>query len=505
MNDSKSIFFINPRLVFSSKDLFTTGIVYMPFLLAYLIASLKELKVKLKLTDCFGESPNTIEKKNNMYFRGRNLEDLDKSINEYPTIFAIYAINLSSHESVIEITQFIKKKYPKSKIIILENSQAVTAYSLKKVAKDFYAAGADYIATGDLEISAYYLIKKILNSDANEIENIPGVGFIRNSETFYNNQNEKIEDLDKLNFPAWEFFPLNNYWNLKYSHGPMETKKYLPLLTSRGCPYPCKFCVIVDTNNKKWRKRSPKNIINEMNYFFEKFNVHEFHIEDVDPTINDRRTKEFCNLLIENNKNYIWKICSGTKIESIKDEQTVELMAKAGCNYISVSPETGSKELLKKIDKPFDLKKLLILMKSMIEHKIYTQACFILGFPGESEKDILETKKLIKQLTIFGLDEIALFIISPVPGSEIYEKFVGYSSLSELNFSPVWRKDYKYLNKIRLKLYFLFIFYKFINHPKKVLTQSFRFLKRNFKTKMEMTPYRAMHLATMIFLYNLKK
>ena len=133
MNNIKKICFINPRLIFSSKDIFTTGIVYMPFLLAYLISKIKKLNVKINLIDCFGNNPNQIEKKNGMFYRGININELELNINDCPDFFAIYAISLSSHESLIEIIKYLSKAFPRSKIIILENSQAVTSYSLEKL------------------------------------------------------------------------------------------------------------------------------------------------------------------------------------------------------------------------------------------------------------------------------------------------------------------------------------------------------------------------------------
>ena len=88
-----------------------------------------------------------------------------------------------------------------------------------------------------------------------------------------NFENEKInfveDNLDDLSFPAWEEFPIKNYWSLGYAHGPLSSEKYLPLLTSRGCPYPCNFCVVPKTNMRKWRSRSPINII-EGNKILEK-------------------------------------------------------------------------------------------------------------------------------------------------------------------------------------------------------------------------------------------
>ena len=98
---------------------------------------------------------------------------------------------------------------------------------------------------------------------------------------------------------------------------------------------------------------------------------------------------------------------------------------------------------------------------------------------------------MVKRLTLNGLDEIALFIISPVPGAAIFKEFKGYSGLSDLNFTPSWREDYEALNNFRLALYRSFLLWKLRYYPFKVLLQCVNFLTRHFETKMEMVPYKA--------------
>jgi radical SAM superfamily enzyme YgiQ (UPF0313 family) len=321
---------------------------------------------------------------------------------------------------------------------------------------------------------------------------VAGVG----SPDFYNPPGNVILDgeLDQLSYPAWDLFPLENYWALKFGHGPVTSGRYLPLLTSRGCPYPCKFCVVPATNNQKWRARSAANVVAEMQYYIEEFEVHEFHIEDLDPTISDTRIREICAEIIERGLDVRWKLVAGTKVETIRSEETIDLMAQAGCNYISISPETGSAKVLKLMRKPFDLEHAVRLVKRMNEVGIRSQTCFVLGFPGEEDEDRQLTFEMVRDLTIKGVDEIALFIITPVPGSAIYDEFEGYNSLSDLNFTPTWRTDYQVLSKFRLDLYRHFLWWKLRYHPGKIIRQAFNFLIRRFETKMEMVPYRALVL-----------
>ena len=252
---------------------------------------------------------------------------------------------------------FLKKNYLNIPVVILENSQAVTAYSLSKVKDEFLNIGCDYIVIGDIEKPALSLYNNL--NDINYIKNIKGLI----SKNINNNKIDFIEDLNEIDFPAWEDFPLKNYWDLGYSHGPLSSNKYLPILSSRGCPYPCNFCVVPKTNERKWRARNADNILKEIKHWKNKFDVKEFHFEDLNPTVNDKRTKECCNLVIKEKIDFTWKIVAGTKVESIKDAETIELLAKSGCKYISISPESGSSEMMKEINKPFNYQHALKSVK----------------------------------------------------------------------------------------------------------------------------------------------
>lgn len=488
-----TIALINPNLVVQRNDPLTTGIVYMPISLAYLAATLRAAKYPLKVIDAYAGAPRRTRREGNFLFFGLDEKQLLAELPQDLSSVFIYAINLTNHISTIGIVSAVKRAHPKIPVVVLENTQAVTAYALSLVAAEFYAAGADYVLTGEAERRAPQLLT-VLESGADEkaLRAIDGLG----TPIFYNPPNGFLLDknLDDLPFPAWDLFPLENYWSLHFAHGPLSASRYLPLLTSRGCPYPCGFCVVPATNSQKWRPRSAANVVDEIEHFVKTLGVREFHIEDLDPTISDERIREICAQIARRNLKITWKIAAGTKVETMRDEQTIDLMAAAGCRYISISPETGSPRLLKLMRKPFNLKHAVRIVKRMNQAGIRSQACFVLGYPGETEEDLRMTWDLVHDLTRVGVDEIALFIITPVPGSFIHEQFSGYASLSELNFSPTWRSDYQVLNRFRLRLYAHFLWWKLRYHPLKLLRQPFNFLLRRFETKMEMVPYRALVL-----------
>ena len=115
----------------------------------------------------------------------------------------------------------------------------------------------------------------------------------------------------------------------------------------------------------------------------------EFHIEDVNSTIDDQRTRKICKEIIKQNLKVQWKLVSGTKVESIKDRETIRLAAKAGCTYISISPESGSKRIMKQIKKPFNYRHAVEIIEEMNNQK--SVSLFVIGFPGENLQDQMMT------------------------------------------------------------------------------------------------------------------
>lgn len=479
---------INPNNVTQKGDFFGTGIPYMPILLAYSASYLINHNHYVDVIDAFGSNPLKKRKEAGFIIQGLTKDEIKSRINSKTNLICIYAGHVVEHAVIISLIKSIKyySGNLKAPIVIMENSQAVTSYSLIKSKNEFFKAGADFIIYGGPEITLKELADAIKKKK--QISEIKGIIYKLNGKIKINARRKQTGNLDDIPFPAWDLFPIENYWKLGYAHAPFK-KSYLPILTSRGCPYNCQFCIIPFTNQRKWRSRSAKNVFEEILYFSKKYNVREFHFEDLNPTVDKKRIWELCNLIIKNNLRIKLKFASGIKIDTI-DKKTLQLLKKAGCNYLSFSPESGSPRVLELMKKPFDYKHSLEMAKEMNNLKIRSQACFVLGFPGEKEKDMALTLDYIKKLAKAGVDEVALFIMTPIPGSKPYEMFECMENLSQLTFSPKWRAEYKKLHNFRKKAYLLFFIYKILYHPLKTSKQPFNLILKNFETKMEMTIYR---------------
>ena len=477
---------VNLPLVIQEKDPHT-GIVYMPLMLATLSAYLKDSGFDIQVVDAFGEDPWHFSEDSGLLVQGLPIQAIPERIRRDADAVLLYFGNVSNYLGVRRIAAMLRERMPDTTLILCENAQAVTAFSLRHDAENLLEQGFDLLLYGDVERSAVEALRSL--REGRPFPETDGFIFRRTDGSLHAGKGiPLIPDLDALPFPDWISFPLSRYWSLGYAHGPFQGP-YLPLMTSRGCPVRCRFCIIPGTNNQRWRARSPVNVVDEMEMLQQRFGVSDFHLEDVNPTVNDSRIRELCKEIGRRGLKVTWKIVSGTKIETMKPE-TIPLMARAGCDFIGFSPETGSPELLKKINKPFNHELALELVRLMRRHGIRSQACFVLGFPGETPADVKKTKRYIRRLIFAGVDEIAQFIVTPIPGSAIADAFSGYRDYSELTFSPRWRQDYPKLHRRRQRQYAAFFFWKMVRQPRRLLRNAINVLRGKFETKMEQALFR---------------
>jgi len=494
---------IGPGIVTQKGDFFGTGIPYFPLTVLYAAAHLRSLGHNINLIDAFGENPFQVAEEGDKYIQGLTPQQVASRISPESILICIGAERLIAHGSVLALLAAIRQVPTLSRIpvAILENTQAVTAYSLRAVKEEFLSRGAQFIVTGEPEIRLVSLIGALAAKDTAGLEErlarIDGLIFRgKDGRTHVSDGKEFIRDPDVLPFPAWDLTRVENYWKLGYAHAPITTGKYLPLLTSRGCPYPCTFCVVPNTNNQRWRPRSAKNVVDEMEFFFKSYGVREYHLEDLNPTIRKDRMQEIAMEIMKRDLPIEWKIVSGTKVETL-DEETIRLMAKSGCTYVSISPETGSPRIIKMMRKPMPYVRALELVREMHRSGMTTQACFILGYPGEQQDDLRMTRSYIRQIVRAGIDEIAVLILTPTPGSEIFEQYARENELTDITrftFTPIWRRDYRRYALERVRCYLTFLFWRAVYHPLDLLRLPIDFLLGTFRTKSEMTLYRLLRV-----------
>lgn len=488
---SDKVCVIVPRIVVHHNDPHT-GIPFMPHIAAHLAGALNVPGIEVKVIDCFGLQPHQREIEGEFMLLGVNEEFVIEEISADTDIAFIYCRTVEDLLSTEKISKKIRSAYPDMKIVFFENTQSVNSFSLKELAADYVANRGDLAIFGEPENRGVAVVNALLRHPE-ELANIEGIAYrTKEGGVEFTGDPQPNHELDKLPMPLWEKFPLDGYWIANFAHAPSTSRRFLPILTSRGCPYRCTFC-ISPTTNPVWRGRSANNVVDEMEYFNKTLNIRDYHISDLDPTISDKRIQEICREIIRRNLKITWKLAQGTKIETIKSIETLEIMAKAGCRFISFSPETGSKRLLDIMNKKVDFEYAIKLAKEMNRLGIRTQACFIAGVPGENNDDRIQSVQLVRRLVNAGVDEIAVTIFTPLPGTALSDSLTGYSHYSQLTHSPNWREDYKTVVAYRYKMYINFFLWKLL-WPTKVIREGFSFITKNFETKMEMSLYKQMKL-----------
>lgn len=272
--------------------------------------------------------------------------------------------------------------------------------------------GADAVIVGEGEKT---ITELAIHKDWSKVD---GIAYLDKSEKFVKTEPREIEnDIDKLPWPAWHLMAPAKYPNSP--HG-IISKNFptAPIITSRGCPYDCSFCAVNNIWQHKFRRRSPKNVVDEMEYLVKTFGVKEIHIEDDNFTLVREHAEKISQEIIDRKLNISWKCPNGVRADRL-DLDLLKLMKKSGCYLLAFGIESGSDAILKRHSKAIDKEKIKGAVRMCKAVGIETQGFFILGLPGETKETIDETTRFSKELE---LDWAYFSIFTPFPGSGLWNE-----------------------------------------------------------------------------------
>lgn len=229
------------------------------------------------------------------------------------------------------------------------------------------------------------------------------------------NASKICEDLDSLGFPSWDLINPRDY----FLPGSLIGKDTSVLTCTRGCPFSCTFCSAWITAGKKIRKRSIKNILEEIDYLAKNHGIKIFDIPDENFTFDKEFVKEFCLAIIERKKKLEFFLPNGIRLDTI-DEGILRLMRKAGFRReVAVGIESGSPKILKLIKKNLDIETVKEKVKLLNRAGFRPIGYFIVGFPQETREDIEKTVNLSLELKLYAA---AFTPFAPMPGTEATEE-----------------------------------------------------------------------------------
>ena len=297
-----------------------------------------------------------------------------------------------------------------------------------------------FIVRGESELTTTNLIEAIQNN--RDLRKISGISFRENNEIFHNAPAPRIENLDSLPFPAYDLLPMEKY---SYTQ-PDLPQPFSIMLTSRGCPFSCIFCLKIMMPGK-YIARSPENVIQEIKYLIDKFGIESIFFQDWEFLIDKERVRKICELILENNLKFKWG-CNA-RLNDI-EEELVGIMKKAGCRRINIGLESGSQNILNQAKKGINVQDLERVAKILRENQVHLGAYGLLNLPGENRATIKETVGLFEKNKIQAIN---FNLAIPYFGTELFEKLQknqkftwgnieDYAGRVETELSPFWARFY---------------------------------------------------------------
>jgi radical SAM superfamily enzyme YgiQ (UPF0313 family) len=240
---------------------------------------------------------------------------------------------------------------------------------------------------------------------------ILGLAWRQGDEIVINPDRPFIPNLDDLPLPLHHLLPLQK------QRMPMIKGPFTFIVTSRGCPAGCKFCIKHVTYQNTVRVRSAANIMAEIRQLVD-LGVHHIHMYADLFTVNRDHVVSLCQALIESGLKITWTCNS--RVDYV-DREMLQLMGKAGCTLISWGIESANEAILKRIRKGYRKEQAIQALTWAKEAGIKNWGYFIIGLPGETEETIKETIAYAKSLPL----DIALFhIAAPYPGTPFFFEVV---------------------------------------------------------------------------------
>lgn len=330
-----------------------------------------------------------------------NLEKLYRLIGEFkPNIIGISIFSYCYGFSY-NLIENIRKE---TSIPIVAGGPHVSAVG-KKILEDLKV---EFAVKQEGEFTLLELLKEILK-DNPDFSNIKGLIWrTKEGSIVENPSRDLINDLDSLPFPDYESFGIERY--------PCYKQRFLPIITSRGCPFSCNYCSVRLSMGQGFRARSAENVISEIKYFYEQ-GWHNFDINDDCFTLDKQRAHKICDLIIENKLKIRFQLYNGIRVDTVNPD-LLKKMKEAGCFFISYGCEAGNDKVLKAIKKNITLGQVRDAVRWTNETGINNAVNFIIGHTEETYQDALDTINFAKSLPT---NFVNFYNILPYPGTESFE------------------------------------------------------------------------------------
>lgn len=293
--------------------------------------------------------------------------------------------------------------------------------------ESYIAAGADIIVTGEGEETMAELINT-LNVPMNPfLDQVNGIAFKNYfGHVVQNPEREKIRDLDALPFPNRDAIPLQRYldaWKKAHGHSAVN------ISTQRGCPYTCRWCSTA-VYGQSYRRRSPASVCDEIREIQAKYNPDTLWFVDDVFTVSHKWLKAFANEVLLRGLKFRYECI--TRADRM-NEEVIHDLKRSGCFRVWIGAESGSQKIIDRMDRRVEVKQVQRMLQAARKAGLETGTFIMLGYPGETEADIVETAE---HLVASNPHHFTITVAYPIRGTSLYEEVK-----NDLVSTPDWNSS----------------------------------------------------------------
>jgi len=393
--------------------------ILQPIEIAYAAAVL-EKEHEVKIIDSANEGWNNLKEIDTTKYRqGLKKEEITARIKQW----APDAVNIN-----IPFSGWWKPAYEVASIVKSIDKNIITILSgldpSARPTECLSHPNTDYVIIGEAERTIEELVKELEKGATKDLKKIRGIGYIKNQEIIITPSRPTIQDLDSLPFPARHLLPMQTYFDA-IKEIPLRgeiSQPWATMVTSRGCPFNCVFCSIHTVMGRKWRGRSPENVVDELEQIINTYHIKQLDFSDENMTLDKKRMENICDLIVKRGLDIEWFTPNGVRADTL-DQELLKKMKNSGCKKVRIAPESGVQRVVNQvIKKNLDLKKVeqaVVLCKKV---GIRVGCFFVIGLIGETKEEIKQTIKFAYKLRKLGAESFIFSIATPIYGTELYEQ-----------------------------------------------------------------------------------
>lgn len=331
------------------------------------------------------------------------MEEAARQILQHDAKVLAFTSMCSSYAAALRMAEACKRLDP-SRFILFGGPHAGFVARETLEAFDF----VDAIVLGEGEETLLDLLNAM--RDNTPFHSIPSLVFRDGEEIVETPRRKVLDDLGELPFPAFHLIQ-----NVDQYYEP-GVDRFIEIEAGRGCPFNCKFCSTSVFFSRRYRLKTPKQIVDEMVWLRQNWNITSFGLIHDNLTVRKDMVRELCDYIHATGDTFQWYCSSRT--DTI-DREMMEFMKDAGCQGIFFGVETGSQSMQKTVGKRLKLDRSRETFLHLAEVGIDATASFIIGFPDETLDDLEETLSMALEVRMYGTRDVQLHPITALPGTEI--------------------------------------------------------------------------------------